>query len=44
MMVLIVVAISRKKDEVMSVVLKQYFGHRSMYPDSIHIFRPNILK
>jgi hypothetical protein len=39
-----VVAISRKKDEVMSVVLKQYFGHRSMYPDSIHIFRPDILK
>jgi hypothetical protein len=35
-----VFAISRKKDEVMSVVLKQYFGHRSMYPDSIHIFRP----
>jgi hypothetical protein len=25
-----VVAISRKKDEVMSVVLKQYFGHRSI--------------
>jgi hypothetical protein len=43
-MMVLIVAISRKKDEVMSVVLKQYFGHRSMYPDSIHIFRPEYQK
>lgn len=32
--------ISRKKSDSFSVVLKQYFGEHSKYPDSIYIYRP----
>lgn len=33
-------AISRKKNDVMSVILRQYFGQSTAYPDSIYIYRP----